>query len=86
MINDPGNVTATVSDGKTCDTGIAAAWAEGNPWFPQMPATKQNDVVKYAVLHIGNNSSLFELTKHGGAAWLEAESLKRDAIPQCIRN
>jgi hypothetical protein len=47
-------------------TGLAAALAEGNAWFPQLPATKQAEVVKYAVLHITNNSNLFELYRHGG--------------------
>ena len=57
---DPGSVTATVTEGKTYDTGFAAALAEGNAWFPQLPAARQAEVVKYAVLHIANNSSLFE--------------------------
>ena len=48
------------------DTGFAAALAEGNAWFPQLPAAKQTEVVKYAVLHIANNSSLFERNQHGG--------------------
>jgi hypothetical protein len=34
---EPGDVTATVSEGKTYDTGLADAFAEGNPWFPQLP-------------------------------------------------
>jgi hypothetical protein len=46
----PDEVTATVSAGKTYDTGLADAFAEGNPWFPQLPAAKQAEVVKYAVL------------------------------------
>jgi hypothetical protein len=53
-------VTATVTEGKTYDTGFAAACAEGNDWFPQLPAAKQAEVIIYAVLHIANNSSLFE--------------------------
>ena len=56
------NVTATVTGG--IDTGLAAACAEGNPWFPQLPTAKQADVLRYAVLHIANNSSLFE-RNHG---------------------
>src|ERR1700683_37412 len=52
------NVTATVTGG--IDTGLAAACAEGNPWFPQLPTAKQADVLRYAVLHIANNSSLFD--------------------------
>jgi hypothetical protein len=59
-------VTATVREGKTYDTGFAAASAEGNAWFPQLPAARQAEVVKYAVLHITNNSSLFERNKHDG--------------------
>jgi hypothetical protein len=59
------SVTATVNEGKTYDTGFAAALAEGNAWFPQLPAAKQSEVVKYAVLHIANNSSLFERDEHG---------------------
>jgi hypothetical protein len=42
------------------DTGFADALAEGNAWFPQLPAVKQAEVVRYAVLHIANNSSLFD--------------------------
>src|SRR5277367_278852 len=63
---EPGNVTATVTEGETYDTGFAAAFAEGNAWFPQMPAAKQAEVVKYAVLHLANNSNRFELSEHGG--------------------
>jgi hypothetical protein len=48
------------------DTGFAAAAAEGNAWYPQLPAPKQTEVVKYAVLHIANNSNLFQLSTHGG--------------------
>jgi len=63
---DLGRVTATVSEAKTFDTGFAAALAEGNAWFPQLPAGQQAKVVKYAGLHVANNSSLFELSRHGG--------------------
>ncbi len=62
---DTSNVTATVSKGKTYDTGFADASAEGNPWFPQLPAAKQVEVVKYAVLHLANNSSLLERNEQG---------------------
>ena len=62
----PNDVTATVTEGKTFDTGFAAALAEGNAWFPQLSTAKQAEVVKYAVLHIANNSSLFERNEHGG--------------------
>ena len=62
---DTSNVTATVSKGKTYDTGFADASAEGNPWFPQLPAAKQAEVVKYAVLHLANNSSLLERNEQG---------------------
>jgi hypothetical protein len=51
---------------KGFDTGFADALAEGNPWFPQLVAVKQTDVLKYAVRHIANNSNLFGLTRHGG--------------------
>ena len=51
---------------KRIDTGFAAALAEGNAWFPQLSAAKQAEVVKYAVLHIANNSTLFERNEHGG--------------------
>jgi hypothetical protein len=51
---------------KGIDTGFTAALAEGNAWFPQLPAAKQAEVVKYAVLHIANNSNLFGLYRHGG--------------------
>jgi hypothetical protein len=48
------------------ETGFADALAEGNPWFPKLPPAKRNEIVKFAVRHIGNNSPLFELTKNGG--------------------
>jgi hypothetical protein len=48
------------------DTGLTDALAEGNPWFPQLPAAKQAEVVKYAVLHIANNSGLFKWNELGG--------------------
>jgi hypothetical protein len=63
---DPNNVTAAVSEGKTFDTGFADALAEGNAWFPQLPAPTRGEVVRYAVLHIANNSSLFERNEQGG--------------------
>jgi hypothetical protein len=47
------------------NTGFADVLAEGNRWFPQLPAEKQADVVKYAVLHIANNSSSFEWNELG---------------------
>jgi hypothetical protein len=59
---EPGDVTATVSEGKTYDTGLADAFAEGNPWFPQLPTAKQAGVVNYA---FANNSGLFERNEHG---------------------
>ena len=46
-------------------TGLAEAYAEGNQWFPQLPAAKQAEVVKYAVFHIANNSGLFEWSELG---------------------
>jgi hypothetical protein len=49
-----------VTGGESIDTGFADALAEGNAWFPQLPAAKRAEVLKYAVLHIANNSSLFE--------------------------
>jgi hypothetical protein len=52
------NVTATVAGG--IDAGFAAAFAGGNAWFPQLPTGRQVEVLRYAVLHIANNSSLFE--------------------------
>jgi hypothetical protein len=48
------------------DTGFADALAEGNPWFPKLSPAKRNEVVKFAVRHIANNSSLFKLTTDGG--------------------
>jgi hypothetical protein len=52
------NVTATVTGG--IDTGFAAAFAGGNAWFPQLPTGRQVEVLRYAVLHIANNSSWLE--------------------------
>ena len=40
--------------------------AEANAWFGKLPPERQSEVVKYAALHIANNSKLFELTKNGG--------------------
>ena len=34
--------------------------------FSKLPLEKQSEVVKYAALHIANNSKLFELTGNGG--------------------
>jgi len=48
------------------ETGFAEALAEGNPWYPKLPPAKRNEVVKFAVRHIANNSPLFELTTNGG--------------------
>jgi hypothetical protein len=48
------------------ETGFAEALAEGNAWYPKLPPAKRNEVVKFAVRHIANNSPLFELTMNGG--------------------
>jgi putative DNA primase/helicase len=48
------------------DMGLAEAWAEGNPWLAKLSPAKRNEVFKYAVQHIANNSSLFERTEDGG--------------------
>jgi putative DNA primase/helicase len=60
------SATTTENARTGIDIGFAAALAEGNAWFPQLPAAKQAEVVKYAVRHIANNSSLFERNEHGG--------------------
>jgi hypothetical protein len=54
------------------DSGFAAAFAEGNAWFPQLPMAKQAEVLRYAVLHIASNSSLFERnnSNHHVYEWL----------------
>src|ERR1700722_142207 len=52
------NVTAAVTGG--IDTGFATAFAGGNAWFPQLPTGRQVEVLRYAVLHIANNSSWLE--------------------------
>jgi hypothetical protein len=62
MANTDSITSTTTTEGKTFDTGFAAVYAEGNAWFPQLSAAKQAEVVKYAVHHISNNSSLFERT------------------------
>lgn len=59
-------ITAAVTGRESIDTGFADALAEGNAWFPRLPAAKHAEVVRYAVLHIANNSSMFERNKHGG--------------------
>ena len=46
--------------------GKQTADAETNTWFGNLPPKKQSEVVKYAALHIANNSKLFELTGNGG--------------------
>jgi hypothetical protein len=45
-----------------------AQTADGKPhtWFSKLPPEKQSEVVRYAALHIANNSRLFELTSNGG--------------------
>ncbi len=35
-------------------------------WYLKLPVAEQSEVVRYAALHIANNSKFFELTKHGG--------------------
>jgi hypothetical protein len=35
-------------------------------WFDKLPSERRSEVIKYAALHIANNSKLFELTRHGG--------------------
>jgi hypothetical protein len=40
--------------------------AETGSWFGKLPPEKQNEVIKYAALHLAKNSKLFELAKHGG--------------------
>ena len=39
---------------------------EAGGWFERLPADKQSELVRYASLHIANNSKLFELTANGG--------------------
>jgi hypothetical protein len=63
---DSSKVTATVTGSESIDTGFADVLAEGNPWFPKLPHVKRAEVVKYAVLHIANNSDLFEWNELGG--------------------
>jgi hypothetical protein len=46
--------------------GVQTADAEANAWFGKLLPEKQSEVVRYAALHIANNSKLFELTKDGG--------------------
>ena len=46
--------------------GEQTADAETNAWFGKLTPEKQSEVVKYAALHIANNSKLFELTVNGG--------------------
>jgi hypothetical protein len=74
------DVTATVTG--AIDTGFAAAFAEGNAWFPQLPIAKQAEVLRYAVLHIANNSSLFDPNNgnHHVYAWLTI-AIARSELP-----
>jgi putative DNA primase/helicase len=53
--------SAALSDSRTGGNTVAT-----NGWFSMLPARTQSEVVKYAALHIAENSKLFELTKHGG--------------------
>jgi hypothetical protein len=48
------------------EDGGHAADAQTGGWFEKLPADKQSEVVRYAALHVANNSKLFELSKHGG--------------------
>src|SRR5664279_2385745 len=74
------DVTATVTG--AIDTGFAAAFAEGNAWFPQLPMAKQAEVLRYAVLHIANNSSLFDPNNgnHHVYEWLTI-AIARSELP-----
>src|SRR5262249_20872547 len=40
--------------------------AENSAWFDKLSVEKQNEVVRYAALHIAKNSNLFELTANCG--------------------
>jgi hypothetical protein len=40
--------------------------AETSSWFGKLARQGQSEAVKYAALHLANNSALFELTKYGG--------------------
>src|ERR1700682_249019 len=66
------SATKTENARKGFDTGFADALAEGNAWFPQLPMAKQAEVLRYAVLHIASNSSLFERnnSNHHVYEWL----------------
>ena len=46
--------------------GEQTADVKTDAWFGNLSPEKQSDVVKYAALHIANNSKLFELTGNGG--------------------
>ena len=57
---------------------------EANAWFPKLPSDKQTEVVRYAALHIANNSKLFELSANGGnyQDWLKlAFAIARSEVP-----
>jgi putative DNA primase/helicase len=43
-----------------------AAGHEGDGWFSKLSPEEQNEVVKYAALHVANNSNVFQLTANGG--------------------
>src|ERR1700740_723463 len=74
------SVTATVTGG--IDTGFAAAFAEGNAWFPQLPTGRQVEVLRYAVLYMAKNSSWLERdnTNHHVFAWLTI-AIARSELP-----
>jgi putative DNA primase/helicase len=44
----------------------SAASDAADSWLSRLPLEKQSEVVKYAAVHIADNSTLFELTEHGG--------------------
>jgi hypothetical protein len=67
------------------ENGEETADTETNAWFDNLPPDKQGEVVKYAALHIANNSKLFELTGNGGNYqdyWKLALALSRSGVAE----
>src|ERR1035437_4362107 len=66
QIKDPHSGDGDLLTAALPENGEQTADAETNAWFRNLPPEKQNEVVRYAALHIAKNSKLFELTGNGG--------------------
>jgi hypothetical protein len=85
QIKDPHSGDGDLLTAALPENGEQTADAETNAWFGNLPPEKQNEVVRYAALHIAKNSKLFELTGNGGNYqdyWKLALALSRSGVAE----